>query len=77
MDGGSKETRQLRINTQSFTREENLCLIKFLQTKFGIEATINVDKGKYRLRIRGKSMPKLISLIKPYFIPSMLYKLPL
>ncbi len=76
MDDGSKETRQLRINTQSFTREENLSLIKFLQTKFGIESTINVDKEKYRLRIRGNSMPKLISLIKPYFIPEMLYKLP-
>lgn len=76
MDDGSKETRQLRINTQSFTRGENLCLSSLLQAKFGIETTINVDRGKYRLRIRGNGMPKLISLVKPYFIPDMLYKLP-
>lgn len=75
MDDGSKEGNQMRINTQSFTFQENLWLIKFLQAKFGIEARINLDKGKYRLRIRSKSMNSLKNLIKPYIIPSMLYKL--
>lgn len=76
MDDGSKDYHQMRINSQSFTLLENIWLIEFLQAKLGIEATLNVDKGKYRLRVRHRSMPKLLNLIRPYFIPSMLYKLP-
>ena len=29
----------------------------------------------YRIRINKSSMPTLINIVKPYFIPSMLYKL--
>ena len=75
MDDGSADKNRLRINTQSFSLEENLWLVKFLQTKFGIKSTINVDKGKYRLRIADSSMNLLKKLINPYIIPSMFYKL--
>ncbi|MBI3985091.1 MAG: hypothetical protein HY344_04125 [Candidatus Levybacteria bacterium] len=75
MDDGAADKNQLRINTHSFSLEENLWLIKFLQAKFGIKSTINVDRGKYRLRIAGSSMNLLKKLINPYMIPSMLYKL--
>ncbi|MBI2036718.1 hypothetical protein HYT17_03755 [Candidatus Microgenomates bacterium] len=75
MDDGSADGRQLRINTQSFTLEENLWLINFLQAKLGILATINQDKRKYRLRIKASSMDLLKKLILPSIIPSMLYKL--
>lgn len=77
MDDGAKDKNQLRINTQSFTLAENLWFMKFLQAKFGIQTSINIDKGKYRLRIAGSSMNLLKELIRPYFIPSMLYKLSL
>ena len=75
MDDGAADKNQLRINTQSFSLEENLWLIKFLQTKFGIKSTINVDRRKYRLRIANSSMNLLKKLINPYIIPSMFYKL--
>ena len=75
MDDGAKDKKQLRINTQCFSLEENLWLIKFLQATFGLTSTINVDKGKYRLRIANSSMNLLKELILPYIIPSMLYKL--
>lgn len=77
MDDGAADRRQLRINTQSFTLEENFWLTCFLQAKFGIESTINVDKGKYRLRIRDSSMSFLKQEVMPFMIPSMLYKLSL
>lgn len=77
MDDGAADHNQLRINSQSFDREENLWLINFLQAKFGIVSTINVDRGKYRLRIAGSSMNHLKKLVLPYIIPSMLYKLSL
>jgi len=75
MDDGAADKRQLRIKSQPFSLEENLWLIKFLQAKFGILSTINVDRGKYRLRIADSSMNLLKELILPYIIPSMLYKL--
>ncbi len=75
MDDGAADKNQLRINTQSFSLKENLWLSKFLQTKFGIKSTINVDKGKYRLRIAGSSMNLLKKLVNPYIISSMFYKL--
>lgn len=74
MDDGAKDKNQLRINSQSFSWQENLWLINFLQAKFGIIATINRDCGNYRLRIANSSMGLLKSLILPYIIPSMLYK---
>lgn len=77
MDDGSKESKQLRINSQSFTKEENQFLAEVLRAKLGIEVTINKDKKQFRLRVANSSMPKLIQLVEPYFIPSMLYKLSL
>jgi len=77
MDDGAKDKNQLRINTQCFSLDENKWLSEFLQAKFGIRTSINIDKGKYRLRIKEASMQLLRSLILPYMIPSMLYKLSL
>ncbi len=68
---------QRMVINQSFTREENQLLQEVLRAKLGIETTLNQDKNKYRIRIKSKSMSLLLSLIKPYFIPSMLYKFPL
>lgn len=77
MDDGAKDKNQLRINTQSFSLNENMWLSEFLQAKFGIKTSINLDKGKYRLRVRGVSMQLLHSLVLPYMIPNMFYKLSL
>ena len=77
MDDGSRDNRQLRINSQSFSKEENLFLRELLQAKLGIKTTLNQDKGKYRVRICAGSMKVLAQLVRPYMIPSMLYKLPL
>ena len=74
MDDGAADGNQLRINSQSFTYQENLWLSSFLQAKLGISTTINVDKGKYRLRVKDSSMNLLKKMVLPYIIPSMLYK---
>ncbi|UCD14826.1 MAG: hypothetical protein JSV34_03635 [Candidatus Omnitrophota bacterium] len=75
MDDGSKDGRQLRINSQSFNRDENLFLQGVLYAKLGIKSTLNQDKGKYRLRVSNESMARLRNLVTPYIVPSMLYKL--
>ena len=77
MDDGSRDSRQIRINSQCFSKEENLFLQRLLQAKLGIKATLNRDKDRYRLRISDQSMKIFARLVKPHIISSMLYKLPL
>jgi len=64
--------------TESFTKEEQELLINALHENFGIKATLNKrisSSGIKSYRISKNSMDKLIVLVKPYFIPEMLYKL--
>lgn len=75
MDDGARDYGQLRFNSQSFTREENQRLASILKAKFGIKATLNRDKDKYRLRVSETSMPRLRQLVAPYMHPDMQYKL--
>ena len=77
MDDGAADRKQVRINTQGFSYEENLELVEFLQAKFGIAARLNKDKDHHRLRIGEESVARFVSLVAPHMIPSMLYKLPL
>ena len=74
MDDGSRDWGQLRLNTQSFSKEENELLAGLLRAKFGIEATLNRDKDKFRLRVKATSMPRVRRIVLPHLIPSMLYK---
>lgn len=75
MDDGSRDGRQLRINTQCFSEEEQVFLQDVLRAKLGINTTLNRDKNQFRLRVGERSMDKLRKLVVPYTIPSMLYKL--
>ncbi len=75
MDDGSKDGRQIRINTQCFSFEEHVFLQNVLRAKFGIVTTLNHDKKQLRLRVSEKSMDNLRNMVMHYIIPSMLYKL--
>ena len=77
MDDGAVDRKQVRLNTQSFSFAENEALVSLLRAKFGIEASINRDKDRCRLRINNASIQRFKDLVGPYLIPSMLYKLPL
>jgi hypothetical protein len=61
-------------------RSEVELLISVLRDNFGLTSTIRERKQKgkhigWRIYIRAENKDKLISLVKPYFVPSMLYKL--
>lgn len=70
----------LKICTDNFTKDEVLKLIDVLHVNFGLNATINkrTNPGgvvKWRIRISKLSMDKLITIVSPYIIPEMYYKL--
>jgi len=82
MDDGYKSDNGVVLCTDSFTLDEVNLLVSVLKDNFDLIATINrkAKKGKligWRIRISGESenRDKLLSIVKPYFIPCMFYKL--
>lgn len=77
MDDGSRINNTVRIATNNFTYVEIQFLCDVLYEKFNIKATVNKngkDKG-YIIYIKRESYLIFYNLIKPYILPSMLYKL--
>lgn len=80
MDDGCAQGNAVVLCTDSFTLSEVELLCNVLQTKFGLEAhpVKRNQAGKplrWRIYISTKSKALLESIVLPYFIPSMLYKL--
>ena len=63
------------INTQSFSEDEHRILIHALKSKFCLDAVIQNNNGYKRLYIRAKDRDAFRSIIIPYVLPSMRYKL--
>jgi hypothetical protein len=82
MDDGSfsKSKGQIILCTDSYSKIDVLRLINILLNKFKLSCgLISYSKKNknlyYRIRINKSSMPILNKLVKPFIIPSMLYKL--
>ncbi len=79
MDDGYKrnDCSALRINSDSFTLNEQQILKNALEENFNIEVHIH-KKGKYfNLYIPSKYSQKFSKIVCPYIVPSMRYKLAL
>lgn len=77
MDDGSFSRGIYDISTYSFTETEIAMLQKALNMKFGLQAKFYKDRDKgYRLYFSKKQNELIASLIKPFIIPCMRYKLP-
>src|SRR3989344_381961 len=68
MDDGSKSYSSIYINTQQFTKNEQLFLINLLKKQFDIEAALNKDKIYYRIRIKVQSIKKFVALINKFVL---------
>lgn len=82
MDDGSfsKHKGNIILCTDSYSKEDVLRLMNILINKFNLSCgLINLSKNEnilyYRIRINKSSIPNLKLLIKPFVLPSMLYKL--
>lgn len=76
MDDGNKSRSSIYLNTQQFSKEEQLHLIDLLRTQFGIESTLNKDKIYLRIRIRTRSVKRFINLVEPFVLKEFRYKFP-
>jgi hypothetical protein len=75
MDDGTFKSPGVRIAINNFTKEEGERLIEILRIKYSIESSLQKNNDRYQLYIKKESMKILIDLVKPYFHPTMLYKL--
>ena len=81
MDDGNIVIRKnkavgVHLNTQSFSWEENNILADIFLKKYDIFCSIEKNKKRYRLAIwRNESRNKFISIVKPYIVSSMYYKI--
>ncbi len=77
MDDGSADGQAVRLNTQSFSYEENEALASLLRTTFGLHVRVNRDKHAFRLRIAAASKARLMEIVGSHMHPDMSYKLSL
>lgn len=79
MDDGSitRSTRMMRISTESFGKNELFLLKEFLNNKWNISPRIisSPKKGKLLLSFPASERDKFFSIIRPFVIPEMSYKL--
>ena len=83
MDDGGKldynknsSNRGVVLNTQSFEAKEVKAMLKELSEKFNLDCEIRSNKGKKIIVIKSSSYSTFLSLIDPYILPEMRYKLP-
>lgn len=77
MDDGGKCSAGLKIATNSFTYKDLERITKFLYDKYKLECSIikTGHENQFNIYFPKKTMPFLSKFIKPYFVPSMYYKL--
>jgi LAGLIDADG DNA endonuclease family protein len=75
MDDGYNSSKGLYLCTESFTESENALLIEALKTNFNLTCGLHKHTNGFRIYIWSSSKEDLIKLVKPFFIPSLYYKL--
>ncbi len=75
MDDGSRCDKDIYLNSQQFTPEEQERLIQILYQQYLIKASLNKDKNYRRIRIKKESVSTFMKIVSPYIVSSMEYKL--
>lgn len=76
---GGYKSREIHINTQSFTMQEVVMLRNMIYKKYGVDFHITTDRGKPRMWCNTKNTIKFLEIVAPIVkhFPSMHYKLDL
>jgi len=83
MDDGGKldynknsKNKSVVLNTQSFKDKEVETMAQQIMVKFHLDCEVRSNKGKKVIVIKSVSYDKFLSLIDPYLLSEMRYKLP-
>ena len=79
MDDGSVKSKQSKgviFNTQGYAKYDVAKLINVSQEKFHLVAKLRSQKEGYQIYISGNSYESFKSLVLPFMLPDMMYKIP-
>jgi len=78
-DGSYQKGQGICIATNSFTYEDCKFLAMILSNKFNLKTSViktgKPDQWLRSISIWKISLPRLVELVEPYFVPEMKYKL--
>jgi len=77
MDDGSKSSKGLKLSTNSFTFQDCHLLSQVLYDNFNLKSSVQSAgaPNQYVIYIWKDSMPLLRTIVSPYIIPEMKYKI--
>ena len=75
MDDGSNADVGFTLSTHGFQESEQSMIVKFLEEKYDVSATIVKDRTKQKIYIGRNDYEAFKEIIEPYIIPSMIYKI--
>lgn len=77
MDDGTKISKGLKLNTNTFTYSECVLLVKVLYENFNLKSSVQSAgaKDQYVIYIWKESLPLLRNIVSPYIVPEMKYKI--
>ena len=75
MDDGSDIGGGLTLNTHGFSREEQVRIADYLNSRFTIHATLVKDRTKLKIGIGRNDRDRFLDIVRPFIIPSMTYKI--
>ena len=77
MNDASKSSKGFKLCTNSFTFQDCQCLSQVLQDNFNLKSSVKSAgaPNQYFIYIHKESMPLLITIVSPYILPSMKYKI--
>lgn len=75
MDDGSNTQKSFTLSTHCFLMEEQKRIVQFFQQNYNIRTTIVKDRTKYKIAIGRYEYQRFTNIIKPFLIPSMVYKI--
>ena len=75
LKNGYIKNRRIEICTDRYNYDDIKMMCDKLYKNFGIEFHIIKRGNAYRIRLQSKDYINFINLIKPYIVPSMMYKL--
>jgi LAGLIDADG DNA endonuclease family/NADH dehydrogenase len=75
MGDGTKLNQGLSLCTESYSIKDNLILLNVLIIRYNLYCTLHKRNNSYRIHIHKRSMPFLRTIVKPYIIKTMEYKI--
>ena len=75
MESGGRSGSGMKISTEGFSLSDTLLLQGALRNRWSLEPTVQQSGGLFSLYFKKSDLQQVDTLVRPHFLPCMLYKL--